>query len=142
MIPSQFHQTARQIMTQEPRTARAPQEVAASAERIYTRLLASVSAILGHVGSVGLFRRSLRLTEATFPFFSDARDTNVEILLSAVSRCLQAQPAEVAHEASVELLAIHLELLATFIGPRLTKQLLQEAWPNLRTSDPEESQHE
>lgn len=104
------------------------------------RLLACVSAILGEAGSVGLFRRSLRLTEAAFPFFSDARNTNLDILLSEVSRCLQAQSVEVAHEASVELLAIHLELLATFIGPRVTKQLLQEAWPNLRTSDPEESQ--
>ena len=140
MTPSQFRQTARQIMTQEPRTAHAPQEVAASAERIYTRLLACISAVLGNAGSVGLFRRSLRLTETTFPFFSDARNADLDILLSEVSRCLQAQPAEVAHEASVELLEIHLELLATFIGPRVTKQLLQEAWPNLRTSDPEESQ--
>jgi hypothetical protein len=77
---------------------------------------------------------------ATYSFFSGARDTNVDLLLSAVRRGLHAQPAEVAREASVELLAIHLELLATFIGPALTEQLLQEAWPSLRTSNPEESQ--
>ena len=139
MNSSQFRQTARQIVTQEQRPDHTSQDAAASAERIYTRLLACMSAILGETGSVGLFRRSLRLTEAAFPFFSDARDANVEILLSAVRRGLHAQPAEVAREASVELLAIHLELLATFIGPRLTKQLLREAWPNLRTSAPEES---
>jgi hypothetical protein len=140
MNPSQFRQSARHIMTQEQHPDHTSQDVAASAEQIYTKVLACVSAILGEAGSVGLFRRSLRLTEATFPFFSGARDTNVEILLSAVRSCLHAQPAEAAREASVELLAIHLELLATFIGPGLTNQLLQEAWPDLRTSNPKESQ--
>lgn len=127
-------------MTQAQRPDCTSQDVAASAEHIYTKVLACVSTILGEAGSVGLFRRSLRLTEATCPFFSGARDTNVEILLSAVRSCLHAQPAEAAREASVELLAIHLELLATFIGPRLTNQLLQEAWPDLCTSNPKESQ--
>jgi hypothetical protein len=127
-------------MTQAQRPDCTSQDVAASAEQIYTKVLACVSAILGEAGSVGLFRRSLRLTVATYSFFSGARDTNVDLLLSAVRRGLHAQPAEVAREASVELLAIHLELLATFIGPRLTEQLLQEAWPSLRTSNPEESQ--
>lgn len=140
MNPSQFRQRARHIMTQAQPTDATSQDVAASAEQIYMKVLACVSDILGEAGSVGLFRRSLRLTAASFPFFSDARDTKVDLLLSAVRRGLHAQPAEVAREASVELLVIHLELLATFIGPRLTEQLLQEVWPNLRTSNPEESQ--
>jgi hypothetical protein len=135
-----LRQLARQIITHEHPTERTPHEVAASAVRVYTRLLTCLSAILGEAGGIGLFRRSLRLTEATFPFFSAARDANLETLLSSVSICLQTQRAEVALEASVELLAIHIELLATFIGPRLTEQLLQEAWPHLRTSASEESQ--
>lgn len=140
MNPSQFRQKARQLMAQAQPTDATSQDVTASAKQIYMKVLACVSAILGEAGSVGLFRRSLRLTAAIFPLFSDARDTKVDLLLSAVRRGLHAQPAEVAREASVELLAIHLELLATFIGPRLTEQVLQEAWPNLRTSNPEESQ--
>jgi hypothetical protein len=140
MNPLQFRQTARQLLAQERRPDHTSQDVAASAEQIYRKVLGCVSAILGEAGSVGLFRRSLRLTVATYSFFSGARDTNVDLLLSAVRRGLHAQPAEVAREASVELLAIHLELLATFIGPALTEQLLQEAWPSLRTSNPEESQ--
>ena len=45
-----------------------------------------------------------------------------------------------AFEASVELLAIYIELLTTFIGQRLTEQLLRETWPDLHTSVSEESQ--
>jgi hypothetical protein len=135
-----LRQLARQIIIYEQRTDRTPHDVAVSAVQTYMKLLACLSVLLGEAGSVGLFRRSLRLTEATFPFFSAARDANLETLLSSVSTCLQTQRAEVALEASVELLAIHIELLATFIGPRLTEQLLQEAWPHLRTSASEESQ--
>ncbi len=129
MRPMQFRQLARQIFMQELRTDLSPQDIAASAVRIYTRLLACLSAVLGEVGSSGLFHRSLRLTEATFPFFSAARDAHVNSVLPAVSTCLQAQPTEVAREASVELLAIHhLELLTTFIGQRLTEQLVRDTW--------------
>lgn len=41
-------------------------------------------------------------------------------------------------DATVALLAAYLELLATFIGERLTRQLLYEAWPDLVTSPPQE----
>lgn len=64
MRPMQFRQLARQIFMQELRTDLSPQDIAASAVRIYTRLLACLSAVLGEVGSSGLFHRSLRLTEA------------------------------------------------------------------------------
>ena len=133
-----LRQLARQIIINEQRTERTPHEVAASAVRVYTRLLTCLSAIVGEAGGIGLFRRSLRLTEATYPFYSAVRDATSDTLLSAVGRCLQTQRAEVALEASVEQLAIYIELLATFIGQRLTEQLLREAWPDLRTSASEE----
>jgi hypothetical protein len=135
-----LRQLARQIITHEHRTERTPHEVAASAVRVYTRLLTCLSAIVGEAGGIGLFRRSLRLTEATFPFYSAVRDATSDTLLSAVGRCLQAQHAEMAFEASVELLAIYIEMLTTFIGQRLTEQLLRETWPDLHTSVSEESQ--
>jgi hypothetical protein len=126
-----FRQLARQIISHEQSPDRPPQDVAASAVRIYAKWLTSLSAILGETGSSALFRRSLRLTEVTFPFFSAVRDANMNSVLSAVNTCLQAQDANVAHEAAMELLAIHLELLTTFIGQRLTEQLVRETWPDL-----------
>jgi hypothetical protein len=133
-----LRQLARQIMTQGQPPDHTLEDVAASAVHIYTKLLSSVSAILGETGSTALFRRSLRLTEATFPFFSAARSGNVNTVLSAVSTCLHATDAKMAHQASVELLAIHLELLTTFIGQRLTEQLVRETWPGLSIPTTEE----
>jgi hypothetical protein len=133
-----FRQLAQRILTHEQGTEAPSSEVAASAVRVYMRLLAGFAALLGEAGSMGLFRRSLRLTEILFPFLSALRHTTVDTVLPSLSTCLQAQQAEVAQEASVELLAIHTELLAAFIGPQLTEQLLQEAWPHLRPSASEE----
>ncbi len=135
-----YRQLARRIIPDEQSTEPTPHDIAATAVRIYTRVLACISAIIGEAGSVALLRRSLRLAQVTYPFYSAAQDTQADKLLSEIGTCLQTQRAEVAHEASVGLLAIHLELLATFIGLRLTEQLLQEAWPDLRTSPSKESQ--
>jgi hypothetical protein len=138
MRSTQFRQLARRIMTHEQRTEQTSHEVTAFVVRIYTKLLACLSTILGEAGGLALFRRSLRLTEATFPLFSAVRDAKANTVLSAVSTCLHAQPADVAHEASMELLAIHLELLATFLGQRVTDQIVREVWPDLPPAVPEE----
>ncbi len=45
---------------------------------------------------------------------------------------------DVAREATSTLLLTFVELLATFIGERLTWQLLQEAWPDVLTVSSEE----
>lgn len=135
-----FRQLARRIITHEQRAERIPDEVQASAVRVYAKLLTCLSSLIGEEGSAGLFRRSVRLAEATFPFYSAVWDAKSDTVLTRVGTCLQAQRAEAALEASVELLAIYIELLATFIGQRLTEQLLQEVWPDLRTSVSEENQ--
>jgi hypothetical protein len=138
MRPMEFRQLARRIMTEEHPPGHTSQDVAASAVRIYATWLTSLSAILGETGSSALFRRSLRLTEVTFPLFSAVRDAHMNSVLSAVNTCLQAQDANVAHEAAMELLAIHLELLTTLIGQRLTEQLVRDTWPDLSIPTREE----
>ena len=133
-----FRELARQIISHEQSPERLPQDVAASAVRIYATWLTGLSAILGETGSSALFRRSLRLSEVTYPLFSTVRNATAETLLSALGTCLDAQRAEVAHEAAVELLAIHLELLTTLIGQRLTEQLVRDIWPDLSIPTREE----
>ena len=56
-----------------------------------------------------------------------------DAILSALDAYLRRQELEIAREASVALLLTFVELLATFIGERLTWQLLQEAWPDILT---------
>jgi hypothetical protein len=96
--------------------------------------------MLGEAGSAALFRRSLRLTVATYPFYSVVRAAGPDGLLTTLVACIQAQRAEVAVDASIELLTTQIKLLTSFIGQRLTEQLLREAWPDLRTLPNEETQ--
>ncbi len=117
-----------------------PDEVASAAINMCETLLKILSALLGNVGSQALFRRSLKLTEGTFPHYREARSAEDDALLSAVGASLRQQEMDVALKASVALLLTFVELLATFIGERLTWQLLQEAWPNILTVPSEEKQ--
>ena len=126
-----FRPLARRIITHEQRAQPTPHDIAAAAVRVYTTLSMHLSAILGEKGGAELFRRSLRLAETTYPVYSAVREVQSDTLLSAVGSTLQSQGAQMAREASVELLAIHIELLATFIGQRLVEQLLREAWPDV-----------
>ena len=61
-------------------------------------------------------------------------------ILNAIGIYLRNQTPDVARETSVALLTAYLELLVTFIGERLTWQLLHEAWPELITPSSQEKQ--
>ena len=119
-------------------TRRDPDELASAAVRLCETLLKTLSPLLGDGGSQALLRRSLNLAEETFPFYREARNAEGDSLLKAVGACLRGQKLNVSREASIALLLTFVELLATFIGARLTWQLLQEAWPEILTGPPEE----
>ena len=128
-----------QFMTCELGTRRDSQELASAAVGMCETLLKILSPLLGKMGSQGLFRRSLKLTEGAFPWYGEARTAKEDAVLEAVRACLCQQQQDVAREASVALLTAFVELLATFIGGRLTRQLLQEAWPKILTVPSEET---
>jgi len=115
-----------------------PEELASAAMAMFDRLLLILFPILGRVGSLALFRRSLRLTEDAFPCYREARVAEEDALLNAVGTCLRRSP-EIA-EASLALSKAFVELLATFIGEQVTRQLLQEAWPHILSFPLKESQ--
>lgn len=115
-----------------------PDELALAAVDLFETLLKTLSPLLGKGGSLALFRRSLKLTEETFPCYSEARSAQEDGILNAVGACLRRQKLDVAREATSTLLLTFVELLATFIGERLTWQLLQEAWPHVLTVSSEE----
>ena len=131
---------AHRLMIQQVGTSRDPDSVASAAVTVYTQLLSTLSHLLGELGSAALLRRSLRLTETAFPCYTEVRRAGADGLLQAVGVCLRRQVPDVALEASIALLAAYLELLATLIGERLTRQLLQEAWPELFMSLSEKRQ--
>jgi hypothetical protein len=106
-------------------------ELAAAAVGLYEILLNKLSPLLGDAGSQALFRRSVKLSQEAFPCYREAQSAPNDPLLGLVGECLRKQELELARKASVGLLLVFVELLATFIGERLTGQLLQESWPDV-----------
>ena len=125
-----MRQLAHRIMTQQFGTSQDPQELASAALIVHTKLLTSLSPLLGEIGSNALLRRSLRLTEGGFPCFTEVGWARQEGLMNALDTCLRNQAPDVVRDASIAMLASFFELLAALIGERLTRQLLQEAWPD------------
>lgn len=134
-----LRQVARRLTHQQLQARRTSDELATAAVEIFTALLATLSPLLGQAGSLALLRRSVRLSESIIPCYSDI-PAEQDNMIQAVGACLRGQPLDEAREASEALLIAYLELLANFIGERLTLQLLQEAWPGLRTSLSEETE--
>ena len=114
-----------------------PEELASAAVTMFESFLLVLFPILGRTGSLALFRRSLRLTEDAFPCYREARVSEEDALLHAVGTCLRGAPD--IGKASMALLKTLAELLATFIGEPLTRQLMQDAWPHILSIPFEES---
>lgn len=105
---------------------------------MFRTLLFVLSPILGQAGSLALFRRSLRLTDKAFPYH-EMGTAEEGALLNTVDAYLRRNP-QIALDAATTLLKNFVELLATFVGEGLTRQLLQDAWPDILSVPPEETQ--
>jgi hypothetical protein len=114
-------------------------DVASAALTVYETVAKNLASLVGEDGSHALFRRSVNLTAARFPCLADARGAaRVDAsLVKAVAGCVRSQAPDLAKEVSLALLITYVDLLATFIGERLTLRLLQDGWPDVLTSPPE-----
>ena len=137
---SVISQAARRTLIQELGARRTPDETALAAFTVYRKLFVCLSVILGEGGTFALFRHSVRRTQSTFPFFSEVMVIQPNAFLNALRACLQKQKPDSAVEASIALLTSFVELLATFIGARLTSQLLYDIWPDIWSLEPQERQ--
>jgi hypothetical protein len=127
---------AHRVMTHELATSQTPGELALASVGVYAKLLVHLSSILGEAGSHALFRSSLRLT--TFPFLNEIRAQEPPALLKALNTALQKHEPDVVVEVSIALLTAFIELLATFVGERLTCELLHDVWPTVITVQSQE----
>jgi hypothetical protein len=134
--PQVLEPFAHRVILQAVGPSKTSDEVTAASVAVHTKLLGALSPLFGDIGSLALFRRSLKLSEATFPLYSEVRSNDREGLLNALHEILRKQSPNVILTASVALLAAYINLLETFIGEQLTRQLLQDAWPDLHTFPP------
>lgn len=135
-IPDQTER-ARQLLAREGAGPSATAgEWATAAGRVYDQLHAHLDPLLGAAGVQALLVRSTQLTESEFSFLEGAileRSTTLH-------DCLRAQEAAVAADAAAALFGNFFALISTFIGERLTTQVLRRAWPMIEETGPRETE--
>jgi hypothetical protein len=126
---------ARRLLASEAGSGGGSEGAAEAAARVYERLDAQLAPLLGRAGVRALFARSAKLAETELASLADATEDSAKL-----SARLQSLEATAAGEAAVALFGSFLELITTFIGERLTVQVLRSAWPAIEETAPRETQ--
>jgi hypothetical protein len=108
---------------------------AAAAGRVYDKLHAHLDPLLGATGVQALLVRGAKLTQHEFSFL----EASIVESSAKLRECLQAQDAAVATESAAALFGTFFALMTTFIGERLTTQVLRTAWPMIEATAPLET---
>jgi len=103
-------------------------EIAKATSDTWNQMAAQLEPVIGTHGVEALFKRSLHLTSATFPWLAPPDEDLGDTLPARVAIRLAGCEADTAAQASYSLLVTFTELLATLIGHSLTKRLLAPAW--------------
>jgi hypothetical protein len=132
---------ARRLLAIEGGGGASAEESVAAAGRVYEKLAARLAPLLGAAGVQALFVRSAKLARDERAFLGGLAPaiegaTGGPAGLGAYLRTLEP-PA--AAEAAALLFGTFLDLIITFIGDRLTVQVLQGAWPAIDDTAPREN---
>jgi hypothetical protein len=130
-------ETAKRLLANEGDSASSSEESAAAAWLVYEKLNARLAPLLGSSGLEMLFVRSAKLAQAEFASLAEVGTPDG---LSKLGACLQALDPGDATEAAAVLFGNFLDLIATFIGERLTVLVLRSAWPTIEDPAPRETQ--
>jgi hypothetical protein len=131
-------QRAKRLLAIEGDVGGSAKESAAAAGRVYEKLAAQLAPLLGAAGVRALFVRSAKLARDERAFLAGLApaiegSTGDPAGLGAYLQTLEP-PA--AAEAAVLLFATFLDLIITFIGDRLTVQVLRGAWAAIDETAP------
>jgi hypothetical protein len=103
--------------------------VAKATADTWNRMAAQLVPVLGTLGVEALFKRSVHLTSAAFPWMMPpGEEMDRSSLPARVMKRLAGCEPDMAAQAGYSLLTTFTELLATLIGHSLTKRLLAPAW--------------
>ena len=101
---------------------------ATAAGRVYDKLHAGLSPLVGDAGVQLVFMRSAKLTQGEFAWLSDI---SVFEGSTKLRERLQVDDPSIGTEAAAVFFGTFLALITTFIGERLTTQVLRSAWPTI-----------
>ena len=114
----------------------AGQDPAPAAARVYDKLMAQLVPLLGPVGVRAMLVRSLKLASREL---ASLGDSGLVESATALGNGLRALGAAQAAEAAAVLFATFYGLITTFIGERLTSEILRNAWPAVEEPAPKET---
>ncbi len=106
-----------------------------AAGRVYDKVHVHLVPLVGIAGVHLLFARSARLAQGEFARFAEV---SIDEGSTKLREFLQAQDPAVATESAAALFGNFFTLITTFIGERLTAQMLRSAWPSFDETAPTE----
>ena len=128
---------AKTLLASEGCSAGDAEACAAAAGLVYDKLDAHLAPLIGRAGVQALFARSAKLVQTDRASLAEVvSGTDGSTKLRAVLGSLE--PA-VALEIAAALFGTFLDLITTFIGDRLTVQVLRSAWPAIEETHPRET---
>ncbi len=129
---------AKRLLVREGAFAGGSTECAAAAGRVYEKLDAHLAPLLGRAGVQALFARSAKISHSGLASLAElgaAVGCSIELCT-----WLQSRDPEDAAKIAAVLFGAFLELITTFIGERLTVQVLRNAWPTIEDTAPKGDQ--
>lgn len=113
------------------RLGESSEERAAAAASVYEKLYLCLAPLVGGTGVRALFARSVTLTTAEFPFLGGVTVEQPEAAATTLRASMQGQRPDAVIESAAALFGAFLALLTTYVGERLTAQVLRGAWPEI-----------
>lgn len=106
-----------------------PDATAKVTAALWTPLATEITSIIGKGGFDSLYSRSIHLAAVKFPWLAASHSTQpADFRFADLQTTLERHDAAEASEASIALLIIFLDVLATLIGESLTSTILRSAW--------------
>jgi hypothetical protein len=118
---------ARRLLAYEAGSGQGADACATGAGRIYDKIPAGLVPLLGAAGVRALLERSVKLSRGELGWL----DVSVVESATKLRDSLRAQEPSVAPASVAVLFGTFFELLTTFIGARLTAEILRSAWPTI-----------
>ena len=127
---------ASRLLASEGDSGSSADECAAAAWRVYEKLNARLTPLLGSAGVQALLVRSAKLAQAELGSLAEVA---IPEGMKKVSSGLQALDPTDATEVAATLFGTFLELVTNLIGERLTVVVLRSAWPTIEDTVPGET---
>jgi len=112
-------------------------QVAAANAAIWREIEAALTPVMGRRAVAALYRRSLYLTSAYYPWLASAHTKSQEATdTSGLESLLARQGVDIAVRGSAALLQTFHDLVVSLIGASLVDRLLGAVWSNSLSGPP------